>query len=263
MAITKRSDRQEVISAIQHFTYDELGSLVGAAAPTVTDAIQLPEQAIILGGELVITTPFNTEGVRATGTLTTTVQPGDTETVTIGTTVYTFKTALSAGPTVAYEVLRGVDEATSLANLKKAINAEAGIGTDYSTGTLVHPTVSATASAAHTVSLEARTGGTAGNSIATTETLANGSFGDVTLTGGLAGADTIAVKVGNEVYKTAAAATSAAAFALVPTGTKFTTQSYVTLTHDVADTTITTASAGEGFLIVNYIVDGRAAFSQG
>lgn len=263
MAITKKSDRQEVISAIQDFTYSDLGSLVGAASATTTEAIQLPEKAIVIGGELVITTAFNTEGVKATGTLTSTDQPADTNTVTIGSTVYTFKTALSAGPTVAYEVLIGANEAATLVNLKKAINAEAGIGTNYSTGTEIHPTVTATASAAHTVSLEAKTGGTAGNSIATTETHANGSFGAATLTGGVSGGDTIAVKIGSETYKTAASVVATGSFALVPTGTKLTAQDTVDLVHDVADTSITTASAGEGYLIVNYIVDGRSSFSQG
>jgi hypothetical protein len=263
MAITKKSDRQEVISVIQDFTHSDLPTLVGAAAATTTEAIQLPEKAIIVGGELVITTPWNTEGVKATGTFTSTDQPADTNTVTIGSTVYTFKTSLSTEPTVAYEVLIGANEAATLVNLKKAINAEAGIGTNYSTGTEVHPTVTATASDAHTVSLEAKTGGTAGNSIATTTTHANGSFGDNNLTGGVSGGDTIAVKIGSETYRTAADATAVGAFALVPTGTKLAAQDTVDLIHDVADTSITTASAGAGYLIVNYIVDGRAAFSQG
>jgi len=263
MAITKKSDRQEVISAIKNFTYDELPTLVGAAAATTSEMLDLPEKAIITGGSLTITTAFNTEGVRATGVLTSSAAPADTNTVTIGTTVYTFKTALSAGPTVAYEVLIGASEATSLDNLAAAINGGAGIGTTYSTGTAAHPDVTAVSNGVHTVTVTAKVGGTAGNSIATTETHANATWGAATLTGGLAGADTIAVKIGSETYKTAADVTTTGTFALTPTGTKLSAADTVDFLHDVADTSITTASAGAGYLIVNYIVDGRAAFSEG
>lgn len=123
-------------------------------------------------------------GVKATGTLTSSGVFQNDETVTIGTTVYTFKTALSTGPAVAYEVLIGASAAASLDNLKSAVNATAGVGTTYSTGTLIHPTVTATTNADDSQVFEAQTLGTAGNAIATTETTANNAFGAVTLTGG-------------------------------------------------------------------------------
>lgn len=123
-------------------------------------------------------------GVKATGTLTSTGVFSNTETVTIGETEYTFVTALSAGPTVPYEVLIGASAAASLDNLKSAVNLTAGIGTTYSTGTEIHPTVTATTNADDSQVFEAKTVGTAGNAIATTSTAADNDFGAATLEGG-------------------------------------------------------------------------------
>jgi len=64
-------------------------------------------------------------------------------TITIGDVVYTFRTALSS-PAVPNEVLIGVSAAACLDNLKLAINAGSGAGTNYSTGTLVNSAVEAT-----------------------------------------------------------------------------------------------------------------------
>jgi hypothetical protein len=118
----------------------------------------------------------------AIGTYTTAAQPAADDTVTVGGVAYTFKTALSVGPTVANEVLRGADEATALANLALAINGGAGVGVNYSMGTVANPMVSAT-SGAHTVVVTARLKGTAGNAIVSTETGA-GAWGAGTLAGG-------------------------------------------------------------------------------
>jgi hypothetical protein len=68
--------------------------------------------------------------------------------------------------------------------LAAAINLAAGAGTTYAAATTLHPTVSAVGGAS-TVVLSAKTAGTAGNAIATTETLTNGSFGGATLSGGV------------------------------------------------------------------------------
>lgn len=92
-----------------------------------------------------------------------------TETFTAGTNVFD---AVTLGTTVA-----GVD--CTAANAVTAIVAEItahdtqGVGAADGTG--------------DTVDLTADTKGTAANSIATTETMANASFGDVTLTGGVNG----------------------------------------------------------------------------
>lgn len=128
----------------------------------------------------------NTASTAATGTLTNAVSYADGDTVTIGGVVYTFKTTLSASPT-AYEVLIGANVAASCTNLAKAINDSGTEGTHYGTGTLIHPTVSATAGAT-TVVVTAKTPGTDGNAIATTETSANGAWGASTLASGANGA---------------------------------------------------------------------------
>lgn len=121
--------------------------------------------------------------------LTLTGQPLNAETVTVGSKVYTFQTALT---NVDGNVKIGATTALSLTNLINAINLNAGVvGTDYATLMTVHPTVSAAQSAGTTATLTAKTGGTAGNSLASTETLTNGSFAAVTLLGGL---DTSAVQ---------------------------------------------------------------------
>lgn len=117
----------------------------------------------------------------AGGVLTLTGNAADGETVTIDGVVYTFRTALVG----AYDVLVGAAATNSIDNLIAAINAGAGAGTLYGTGTLVHPSVTASPGVGDTMDLVANTAGAAGNSIATTDTLANGSWGSGTLTGGL------------------------------------------------------------------------------
>lgn len=123
---------------------------------------------------------------KATGTLTSNnTNVSDAATVTIGTKVYTFKTALT--PTEG-EVLIGADADASLLNLIRAINHTGTSGTDYSVA-VANTQVSAAASVtSHAFLITALLGGTAGNAIATTETAAGAilSFGAATLTGGAA-----------------------------------------------------------------------------
>lgn len=118
--------------------------------------------------------------VAAQGKLTATANPLDTETVVIGGVTYLLQSALTAG---AGHVKIGADLATTLGNLAKAINLNGVSGTDYGAGTVIHPTVSAVA---HPVSLvvTAKTGGVAGNALATTETVTGASWGGATLAGG-------------------------------------------------------------------------------
>ena len=112
-------------------------------------------------------------------------------TVTIGAVVYTQVDALSesyGATAVPYQFLRGASEATMLDNLKLAINATGTAGTQYSTGTLVHPTVIATTNSDTTQIIRTRTIGTAAqttvlNAIATTDTLANTGWTGATMSG--------------------------------------------------------------------------------
>jgi hypothetical protein len=124
--------------------------------------------------------------IPATGLLTLSANPTNGETVTVGVktgpaaAVYTFKTALAS----AFDVLIGVDVDASLNNLVAAILKAAGEGTTYGTGTTVNLSVSAAKMPTPQMAVTALIPGTAGNSIASTETLANGSWGAATLQGG-------------------------------------------------------------------------------
>lgn len=125
--------------------------------------------------------------VKATATLTSTgTSPSDGDTVTIGSTVYTFKTALTTVPAaVPYEVLIGVSAAVALDNLKSAINKTAGEGSTYGTGTVAHPTVTATTNSNTEQVIEAITAGSTANAIATTETSTQLSWGATSMLGGV------------------------------------------------------------------------------
>lgn len=186
--------------------YDDIntpGTFEGGAKRGVTDLNtdlhelerkRLLRRHAMIGVDVVVPS-----GVAATGTLTTTAQPSNGETVTIGSTVYTFVTALT--PT-AYEVVIGGSQAQAMENLRRAINDDGVAGTNYAAGTVAHPDVTAV-DGATTVVVTAKVQGTAGNAIATTETLANGSWGGATLSGGAG--DMVILGVGELPTNTTAA----------------------------------------------------------
>lgn len=126
--------------------------------------------------------------VAATQVITGTGVFSDGEQIAIGSsnnpTIYTMRTALSS-PAIKNEVLIGANLAASLTNLKAAINGSAGAGTTYSTGTVAHIEVAATTLSGTQLTVAASSAGTAGNSIATTTTAANATWGAATLAGGL------------------------------------------------------------------------------
>lgn len=109
----------------------------------------------------------------------------DTETVTLDVKTYTFNTILGSDDG---DVLIGATASDSIDNLVAAVTLGAGGGTTYAAATTLHPTVTASAGVGDTMDVVAKTGGTGGNSIATTEGLTFGSFGGGTLSGGAAGA---------------------------------------------------------------------------
>lgn len=87
----------------------------------------------------------------------------DGNTVKVNDVTYTFRTALTTEPsTVPNEVLIGANKEASMTNLKKAINAEATEGTNYSTDTEQPTDVTATVDGA-VVTCTAGTAGIAGN----------------------------------------------------------------------------------------------------
>ena len=142
--------------------------------------------SISAGGKLMIQgdkVVAYSDAVKAYGTLTASGAISADETVTLGSTTYTFKAAVS---TTANQVKLGSTDAETLGNLVKAINASGVAGTDYGSGTVANASVSAELTGATTVKVTALVAGTAGNSIASTETGTNLAFGGATLANGAA-----------------------------------------------------------------------------
>jgi len=109
---------------------------------------------------------------------------GNNETVVIDVKTYTFQTSLTD---VDGNVLIGVDAQASRDNLTSAINLTSGSGSTYAASTTIHPTARAIADdAADNMDAVAKTAGTAGNSIVTTETLANAGWASGTMQSGAA-----------------------------------------------------------------------------
>lgn len=127
--------------------------------------------------------PSESDPTYATGRLAVTGTGSGNDDITIGSRTYTLVAALSTGPTVPDEILVGLTAAATAANIVAALNAGPGIGTDYSTGTVVNVDVSAELDGTD-VLLTAKTPGAAGNSVATTETSTDLTFDDSTLEGG-------------------------------------------------------------------------------
>jgi hypothetical protein len=113
------------------------------------------------------------------------ITDADTQTVTIGGVVYTLHTSLSGFTATPGAVLIGADATAMGNNLAAAINAGAGAGTTYGTGTVANPSVTASANTG-VVTVTARTPGSSGNAIAISETLTNSAWagGATTLSGG-------------------------------------------------------------------------------
>lgn len=155
--------------------------------------IMLPKADIVSGNvtPTMLNTPESTpvNAVAASKLLTIGTNPIDGATVAIGGVTYTFKTALSAGPTVANEVLIGLNVEGSIDNLVLAITAGAGIGTNYSEGTVVNTLATAVKASAATMTATNLIKGIIGNSTAIAETLADGSWaaGATFLSGGVNG----------------------------------------------------------------------------
>lgn len=118
----------------------------------------------------------------STGTI-----PTANDTVTIGAVTYTFKATVT---TTANEVLLGASASEALDNLKHAINLTGTPGTHYGSATVIHPTVRASTKTATTLFLVAKTAGTGGNSLASTEASTQLSFGGANFSGGAAAAGT-------------------------------------------------------------------------
>ena len=195
--------------------------------------------------------------VACVGTLTLAANPGDTETATIGTKVYTFQTALT---NVDGNVLIGASASATLDNLIAAINAAAGAGTTYAAATVEHTQVRAYAGAGDTMVVHSRPEITAavGTLIATTDGMANAGnvWGAATLADGTDGTNVTFVTTGDDVvchyasgYSTvedfeAALAADASAGAVMEVKTAGTTPLYLLVVTD--DDFTATAFTGSG-----------------
>lgn len=105
-------------------------------------------------------------GETASGLVTIGEPVSDGDTLTIGTTVYRFKTTMAQ----AFDVALGAGEAAQKVNIVAAINLSGTPGTEYYAGTTEHPDVSAAAFVGDDAVITAKVGGLAGDSIAFTET---------------------------------------------------------------------------------------------
>lgn len=150
----------------------------GSGPVSRTFTFTSPEKTAVVCGN------YNSIGVKATGTLTATANFANGETVLIDGRTYTFQTVLTDSNG---NVLIGANASASLDNLIASINRAAGAGTTYATSTSENTSVTAAAGAGDTMDVTAISGGSAGNSITTTETCANASWGSATLTGGAYG----------------------------------------------------------------------------
>lgn len=125
----------------------------------------------------------------ATGTLTATGAITNTETVVIDGKTYTIQSILT---NVDGNVLQGATVGATLDNLVAAINLGVGAGSLYAAATTLHSTVTAARGAGDTMVVTAKTLGTSGNTITTTETAVNASWGAGTLAGGAGSTTTLA-----------------------------------------------------------------------
>jgi hypothetical protein len=134
----------------------------------------------------------------STGELTLTSSPSDGETVTIGDKTYTFQASLTD---VDGNVNIGGDAAQTLDNLIRAINLGAGAGSDYAASMTANTYGAANVGATDLI-MEVKLFDSRGTlrGIATTETLANGSWGAATMGKQLDGVVKIQTSEDDSVY---------------------------------------------------------------
>lgn len=139
-------------------------------------------------GTIKIYDGLSAAAAKATVVLTIDTAPiADGNQINIGGQVYTWKTALSAGPTVPNEVLIGISDATALDNLALAVIAAGTvgeIGVLYSEDTTPNAYVTATTNTDTQQTFEAKVVGESYNSVEVSSTNAGVTFASSTLLGG-------------------------------------------------------------------------------
>lgn len=235
------------------------GQIAGIGAATSGNILltTLPAKAVVFTTTVKQSTAI--AGGAAKGTLTSdNTNVANTETVTIGSKVYTFKTALT--PTEG-EVLIGADADGSLLNLIRAINHSGTPNTDYKVAAANTQVTAATSVTAHAFVVTAITPGTGGNAIATTETSAHLSWGGAVLaTGGTAiSAATARVITANNNYGTAfdvfqAPGATVSDFYATPKSENFTTTTPLNLAMTSTGDNLNTVTTGGIDVWVTYLV---------
>ena len=173
-----------------------LGALDGGRSKSVDPMIIVQKGENLSGsgsvGDILVKTSIGFTHIivnssAATSDLTQAGQPGNTETVTIGSKVYTFQTVLTD---VDGNVLIGASAIESLTNLRDAINLDPDtLGTGYAASMTLHPDVSASGDGDTTITVTAKCEGAAEDSIVTTTTAGNLSWDGATLGSGTGGVD--------------------------------------------------------------------------
>lgn len=156
---------------------------VGVDPATIPNDSKLEQKVLFIEKNVYAAT-----GTAPTTTLTSSGTAGNNETFTLGSTVYTLKTALSATPT-PNEILIGAAATNTLDNIKDAINGTSvsgGPGSTYSQNTNRNNQVTAGTKTATTLVI-ASTDTNMNGALATTETMANFAFTGGTLASGVPG----------------------------------------------------------------------------
>jgi hypothetical protein len=111
---------------------------------------------------------FRWPAVKAQGTLTIATLPTDGETFTIGLKTYTLKTTLTG---VDGQIAIGGSLAQCQANIYAALSLTGAPATQYASAMTLNQDITVTGFVGNAIVLTAKVGGTAGNAIATTETM--------------------------------------------------------------------------------------------
>ena len=118
-------------------------TLTGLKEVVTADSFTAITQGILASAPVGVVSAYQA-GTAGLGDITGLVNPTDGVTLTIGLTgvtqAYRFKNTLA----LAYDVKIGATISDTMANLKAALNADGTPGTEYYTGTLVNPLLSAT-----------------------------------------------------------------------------------------------------------------------
>lgn len=178
--MTLTDKRQRLVSVDLDF-----GSVASQAAAVLTTAVS----NAVVGTPVLVSMPAELNAVASQGTLTMDTNPTDADTMTIDTKVYTFQDTLTDADG---NIKIGATLADTKDNVIAAMTLGGTAGTDYATSMTVHPTVfPAAAWATNDLVLTAKVPGSAGDSIATTETFTpvGNVFDAATLGTTTAGAD--------------------------------------------------------------------------